>query len=179
MRQWILAWQVWAKPSARDAVWLVGCVSRLCTVSLAHRLPGGNSGPGHEKAADAGLGLLLWGLVGGAQCGEQRGLDLKRSETKRVQEKGNNKVRPNAWSKLKEERENMERTRGRRKTHGSNTRIYDLHRECKPEERPNGGGRETEIEEPMSVLRIRLERRAHPGGGIQTTGRERITPEQT
>ena len=43
-------------------LWLVGLsfhdVSGLCTSSLAHGL---NSGSRHEKADDAGLGLLLWG----------------------------------------------------------------------------------------------------------------------
>ena len=47
-----------------------------------------NSGSGHEKAADAGLGLVLWGsdksacdphAMGGDQCGEQRGPDVKHS----------------------------------------------------------------------------------------------------
>ena len=32
----------------------------LCAKSLAHGLPGGHAGPGHQAAADATVGLLLW-----------------------------------------------------------------------------------------------------------------------
>ena len=65
-------------------------VSGLCVNSVAHLLPVGIPGSGHEKAADAGLGPLAQGAgqvlvihhaLGGGQCGEQRGPDLRYSTT--------------------------------------------------------------------------------------------------
>ena len=73
-------------PYEASSGWWVVLLWRLGTVheSLAHRLAGGIQGLDMRHAADAGLGLLLWGsdnclwsVLGGAQCGEQCGPDLK------------------------------------------------------------------------------------------------------
>ena len=47
--------------TGRPLVGYPSMASRGCaTSSLPQRLPGGLQASGHEKAADAGLGLLLW-----------------------------------------------------------------------------------------------------------------------
>ena len=66
--------------------WRLGTVLEFAGTKAARK----NSGSGHEKTADAGLSLLLWGRItacdphalGGDQCGEQRGPDLKHSTTR-------------------------------------------------------------------------------------------------
>ena len=89
VRQWMIARQVWAKPSVRgfNGGWVV-LPWRLGAVHEFTKAARRNSGSGHEKAADAGLGLVLWGsdksacdphALGGDQCGEQRGPDVKHS----------------------------------------------------------------------------------------------------
>ena len=96
MRQWKVARQVWAKPSVRDVLrlvaylsWRLGAVRGLTGSQAARR----NSGSGHEKAADAGLGSLALGREGGrtTACGPhalggdqrcvQRSPDLEHRET--------------------------------------------------------------------------------------------------
>ena len=81
--------------SLRTGRLLVGGLSFQRRFGAVHEFTGSwaarrNSGPGHQTAADAGLGLSCSGgrttacgphALGGAQCGEQREPDFKHSET--------------------------------------------------------------------------------------------------
>ena len=68
--------------------WCLGAVHEFTGTWAARE----NAGSGHEKAADVGLGLLLWGrttacephALGGDQCGERRGPDLEHCTTHNI-----------------------------------------------------------------------------------------------
>ena len=67
-------------------------VSGLCTKSLAHGLPRGIQAQGMRHAADEGFVCRSGGrttacephALGGAQCGEQRGSDMKHSKKQKA-----------------------------------------------------------------------------------------------